>query len=70
MHKLGYSELQYARDLGTEIFGKSLCQYSTERPERNSTDGVEVKQGECLVPLDPFSLVRIEIYKPFYIKMC
>lgn len=47
-------------------FGEHLYLNLTERSERSSPNGIEAKYGECVVPLDPFSLVCVARFRfPF-----
>lgn len=45
-------------------FCEYLCHNCTRRQAQSSTDDIEVKEGECVVALEPFLLVCIAIYKP------
>lgn len=55
---------QYLRNLyKLHYLSKQLCRKSTECPKQNSWNGIDNSHEECVVPMDPFSLVGIGIYK-------
>lgn len=52
--------------LELERFDEHLYCSQTGHSEGNSTDGIEVKNEEFLVPLVPFLRVCVRIYKPSF----
>lgn len=46
-----------------DYFSENLSRIWTGRSEQSSKGEVDITGGECMIPLDPFSLVRVDIYK-------
>lgn len=48
-----------------DYFGEDLHWNVTDQPERYSGSGTSISVGECVVPLDIYSPVRVGTYKQF-----